>query len=83
MQLNIKSDDTYRLAARLAELTGESPTAAVTEALRQRPEREQRKEDIDETVARMLAAGREIRAHVTESASSDQSDHYGQDGLPA
>lgn len=81
-QLNIKSEDAYRLASRLAELTGESLTTAVTEALRERLEREQRKQDIDETVARMLAAGREIRAHMKEPVSSDHSDLYGADGLP-
>jgi len=81
-QLNIKSDDAYRLASRLAELTGESLTTAVTEALRERLEREQHKQDIEETVARMLAAGREIRAHMKGPVSSDLSDLYGEDGLP-
>ncbi len=33
-QLNIKSDDAYRMASRLSELTGESLTMAVTKALR-------------------------------------------------
>jgi antitoxin VapB len=33
-QLNIKSEDPYRLASRLAALTGESLTTAVTNALR-------------------------------------------------
>ena len=36
MALNIKSKETYRLARELADLTGESMTAAVTVALRER-----------------------------------------------
>jgi antitoxin VapB len=55
MQLNIKSDDAYALASELATLTGESLTAAVTEAIRQRLERERRprvdaRSDCDEFV---------------------------------
>jgi antitoxin VapB len=36
MSLNIKNPEAYRLAQELAELTGESMTTAVTEALRER-----------------------------------------------
>ncbi len=36
MSLNIKNEETYRLAQELAQLTGESMTAAVTEAVRER-----------------------------------------------
>jgi len=39
MSLNIKNEETHRLAQELAELTGESMTAAVTEAVRERLER--------------------------------------------
>jgi antitoxin VapB len=39
MSLNIKNEETHRLAQELAQLTGESMSAAVTEALRQRLER--------------------------------------------
>jgi antitoxin VapB len=81
-QLNIKSDDAYELATRLAELTGESLTTAVTAAIRERLDREQRKRDVEAKVARMLAAGREIRAHMKEPVSSDHSFLYGEDGLP-
>ena len=44
-QLNVKSEDGYRLATELSLLTGESLTAAVTQALRERLEREQRARD--------------------------------------
>lgn len=39
MSLNIKNEETHRLAQELASLTGESMTAAVTEAVRERLER--------------------------------------------
>jgi ribonuclease VapC len=35
--LNLKSDEAYRLAKELSERTGKSMTAAVVEALRERP----------------------------------------------
>jgi antitoxin VapB len=43
MGLNIKNEETYRLAAQLAELTGETMTRAVTIALQERLEREKRR----------------------------------------
>lgn len=39
MSLNIKNEETHRLAQELAAITGESMTAAVTEAVRERLER--------------------------------------------
>jgi antitoxin VapB len=39
MSLNIKNEETYRLVRELADLTGESMTGAVTEAVRERLER--------------------------------------------
>lgn len=39
MSMNIENEETHRLARELAALTGESVTAAVTEALRERLER--------------------------------------------
>ena len=39
MSLNIKNEETHRLVQELASLTGESMTAAVTEAVRERLER--------------------------------------------
>ncbi|WP_089721448.1 type II toxin-antitoxin system VapB family antitoxin [Candidatus Entotheonella palauensis] len=44
MHLNIKNDDTYQLAAELAGLTGETLTATVTIALRERLERVKRRQ---------------------------------------
>jgi antitoxin VapB len=39
MSLNIKNEKTHRMAQELAHLTGESMTAAVSEAVRERLER--------------------------------------------
>ena len=39
MSLNIKNEETHRLARELARLTGESMAAAVNEAIRERLER--------------------------------------------
>ena len=61
-QLNIKSEDGYRLATELALLTGESLTTAVTEALRERLEREARARDRAQKLARLTALAAEIRA---------------------
>ena len=43
---NIKNEETCRLARKLAQLTGETMTCAVTVALSDRPVREERKRDI-------------------------------------
>jgi antitoxin VapB len=81
-QLNIKSEDAYRLASRLAELTGESLTSVVTNALRSELRRREAARDVDAEVERMLAMGREIRSHMTEPVSSDLSDLYDEEGFP-
>jgi len=81
-QLNIKSEDAYRLASRLAELTGESLTMVVTKALKAELEREQRARDIEDKVQRMLAVGREIRAHLRFPITSDHSCLYDENGFP-
>ncbi len=55
MSFNIKNDETCRLARELAGLTGESMTGAITVALRERLEREERQRDA-------AALARELRA---------------------
>ncbi len=81
-QLDIESDDAYRLASRLSELTGESLTSVVTKALQAELDRQERQRDIDVTVERMFEMGREIRAHMREPVSSDTNWMYDEDGLP-
>jgi len=55
MSLNIKNEETCRLAAELARLTGETKTGAITVALRERLEREERARDIEERRRDLLA----------------------------
>ena len=58
MGLNIKDDETCRLAGELARLTGETMTGAITVALRQRLAREKRLRNADARVEELLAIGR-------------------------
>jgi len=83
-QLNIKSSKTHALASKLAALTGESLSEAVTTAIQERLDRELRARDKKAKVEAMLAIGREIRAHMREPVSSaDHADIYDPDtGLP-
>ena len=55
MGLNIKNEETCRLASELARLTGETKTGAITLALRERMERESKKRSLDVRRRRMRA----------------------------
>jgi antitoxin VapB len=83
MSLNIKNEETYRLAQELARLTGESMTAAVTEAVRERLERV-RRERAAGLADRLLAIGKDCAARLKEPFRSV--DHgellYDECGLP-
>ena len=81
-RLTIDSYDACDLAERLASLTGDSVTDAVTKALRAELERQQRERDIDAELSRMMAAAREIRKHIKDPVSSDTSDFYDENGFP-
>ncbi len=70
-QLNIKSEDAYRLAAELALVTGESLTSAVTEALRERLDRERRRRDHAAKLARLTALAAATRASLRSGARVD------------
>jgi antitoxin VapB len=84
MTLNIKNPEARRLARELAALTGESMTAAVTEAIRERLARVRRKRQVP-VAARLLAIGKDCAAHLKEpSRSIDHADlFYGVGGLPS
>jgi antitoxin VapB len=56
MSLNIKNEEAHRLARRLARLTGESLTDAVTRALRERLERVEAPSDL---ARQLLEIGRD------------------------
>ena len=83
MSLNIKNEDAHRLARELAALTGESMTAAVTEAIRERLRRLKgsKREGLSE---RLLAIGRDSAPRFKEPyRSADHGDLlYDERGLP-
>ncbi len=83
MALNIRNPETERLAETLAKLTGESKTQAVTQALRDRLERERRRrsgrrlaDELDE-IARHCAS-----LPVIDDREPDEILGYNRQGLP-
>lgn len=84
MALNIKNEEAHRLAQELAALTGQSLTAAVTDALRERLERTRRERPGSGLANRLLAIGRDCAAHLKEPFRSvDHGDLlYDERGLP-
>ena len=83
MGFNIKNDEAHRLAKKLASLTGESMTAAVTEALRERLERVRHAKD-GNLADRLLMIGKKTATHLAEPfRSADHADLlYDERGLP-
>ncbi len=83
MSLNIKSAETHKLAQELAELTGESMTAAVTAAVRERLIRVKR-EKSGRLADRLMEIGRDCASHLKEPYKSiDDGDLlYDENGLP-
>jgi antitoxin VapB len=65
MAMNIKNAETERLAKELAELTGESLTAAITESLRQRLDQVRRKQRVG-LADRLLAIGKDCATRLKE-----------------
>ena len=84
MSLNIKSPEAHELAREVADITGESLTTAVKEALRERLER-LRGEDVAPLADRLMAIGRDCAPRLREPyRSANHADLlYGDDGLPA
>ena len=84
MSLNIKNEDTCRLAGELARLTGETMTRAITVALEERLERERRRRGGRARLRRMrVIAGRCARLLGEGSPPADHGDLlYDERGLP-
>ena len=84
MSLNIKNDETCRLADELARLTGETKTGAITVALRERLERERRRRGSDNRLQEMRAiAERCSQLMGSGTPSIDHGDTlYDKRGLP-
>ncbi len=83
MALNIKDKKAHQLAEELAELTGESMTAAVTIAIRERLDRV-RTEQTGRLADRLLAIGKDCAARLKEPFRSLEHDSlfYDERGLP-
>jgi antitoxin VapB len=83
MGLNIKNPETHRLAEELAKRTGESMSAAVTIALRERLDRV-RREQGTRLSERLLAIGKDCAKRLKEPFRSADHDEllYDERGLP-
>ena len=79
MGLNIKKEETHHLAVRLANLTGETLTEAVTVAIRDRLEKVERHREVN-------AKAQRIKEMVERAGLQDAPDHdallYDERGLP-
>ncbi len=82
MQLNIKSEEARRLAAQLAHLTGESMTRAVTEAIRERLEREKGKHGRSGIAEKLMNIGRRCASRPVVDPRPPDEILYDEDGLP-
>ncbi len=84
MSMNIKNEEAHRLARELADLTGESMTEAVTEALRERLERLEAERTRKAGIERLLEIAHECAQHFDPDFRSE--DHaemlYDELGLP-
>jgi antitoxin VapB len=83
MALNIKNEETHRLAQKVAAVTGESLTEAVTQALRERLARLER-ERSGGVADSLLAIGRDCAAHLPDWVRAvDHGDLlYDEQGVP-
>ena len=82
MGMNIKNPAVERLAKELAEETGETMTSAIQVALEERLQRLRRERDVAEKIRRIDAVLDSLPP-VPPGVTSDHSDLYGEDGLPA
>ncbi len=81
MSLNIKDPEAHRLAQRIARATGETITRAVTEALRERLEKIERR-GARASVEELLAIADRAAAHVKGPCLDHAALPYDENGLP-
>ena len=84
MSLNIKNEETHRLVRRLAELTGQSQTSAVEDAVRRRLAELTREDDIGRSLANIMEISRQSSAAMTdeEKALTLEELLYDDQGMP-
>lgn len=83
MAFNVKNDETDRLVRELTELTGESLTEAITEAVRQRLDRERRRQAAIGTPSLAAVIDRLRTMPVLDERTADEILGYDDHGLPA
>jgi antitoxin VapB len=81
VSLNVKDPEAHRLAQAIAEETGETLTRAVTESLRERYERLQRRRG-KATVEELRAIAKRASAHVKRPYLDHAELLYDEHGLP-
>ncbi len=82
MGMNIKNDEVQALARELAAETGESLTGAIKVALEERLARLRRERTVEAKIRRIDAILAKLPP-VPPGVTSDHSDLYDDDGLPA
>ncbi|MXX11125.1 MAG: protein transcription factor [Nitrospira sp. SB0677_bin_15] len=84
MGLNIKNDETCRLAGELAKLTGETMTGAITVALRERLEREKRERSAEALAGELRAIAKRCAKLMKPGPSAIEHGDllYDEHGLP-
>ena len=84
MSLNIKNDETCRLARELAQLTGESMTGAITVALRERLEREHHARSVEARLKKIRTAAERCARDLRPGPSAVEHGDllYDERGLP-
>lgn len=84
MSLNIKNEETCRLAGELARLTGETMTGAITVAVRERLERERRERSVEVRVQALREIAERCAKLLDPGPSSVEHGDmlYDQRGLP-
>lgn len=84
MSLNIKNEETCRLASELAQLTGETMTGAITVALRERLERERRERSVEARIQKLRVIRKRCRSLLKDGPSAVEHGNflYDENGLP-
>lgn len=81
MSLNIKDPEAHRLAQAIAQITGETMTRVVTEALRERYERT-RRVDAEALAADIRAIAKRAASHIQRPYLDHAELLYDEHGLP-
>jgi antitoxin VapB len=84
MSLNIKNGEVYRLASELAELTGQSMTAIVLDALRKERQQIDSRQQKQARVDELMAIGRRCADHIKQPVAAVDHDDmlYDERGMP-